>query len=152
MLNKVMAYNALLLSFSRFTESLLAVLSAWIYSNLLTTSTITHNFPPHYPNHHSPSTLPQPSLTILPPHYLNHHSQPSPHYLNLHTTSTIASHHFTLPPPFTHMLSSTLPQPSLTCFPPHHLNHHSRQPLQTTSTITHSSHCTLPQPSLIVQR
>ena len=60
-------------------------------TNLHTTSTITH-MPPQYLNHHSQtSTLPQPSLTD----YL---SQPQ-----LHTSPVIS-----------HLLSSTLPQLSLT--------------------------------------
>ncbi|HJK87333.1 MAG TPA: dihydrolipoamide acetyltransferase family protein [Candidatus Megaira endosymbiont of Hartmannula sinica] len=45
-------------------------------------------------------------------------------------------------------MPSTLPQPSLTKHPPHYLNHHSQSTLHTTSTITHPSSSTLPQPSL----
>ena len=40
---------------------------------LHTTSSITHA--PHYINHHSHSTLPQPSLTDPSPYYLNNHSR-----------------------------------------------------------------------------
>ena len=70
-------------------------------------------------------------------HYLNHHSPP--HYLNRHSPSHYINH-------LTHMLTSTLPQPSLTGPPPHYLNHHSQRLLHTTSSIIHKP--TLPQPSL----
>ena len=72
-------------------------------SALHTTSTITHStstitYAPHYLNHHSRSTLPEPSLTR-------------------HTISTIT--HSTLPHPSLtapqlSLTISTLPQPSLT--------------------------------------
>ena len=94
--------------------------STLLHTKLLhTTTTVTHG--PHYVNHHSqstlpqpsltsilrrpPSTLPQPSLTSHSPYYPNHHSHYLIHYSqrNLHTTSTI-----------THSGTSTLPQPSLT--------------------------------------